>query len=655
MVRLPRFVVPWLTGLTVAGILVGAWALLRGAESRTLELSTSVAASQAAPRLADYVAARLTVVSSLAGERAQHDEMTTEDFVRLAQILETSFGGLLAINWIDADGVIRIAVPEARNRPALGRNVRNHPQAAPFFLEAERTRKPILTTSLDLFQGPRGVVSYFPVHRKGHVVGYVNGVFDCDEFVRSCLREGVLDCYLLRVSDEGGRIFESPGFGRTGRPVARAEARVANQTWWVEVEPGPALREASHSRKTDLLFVLAAVLGGAVSALTRSWLERRRAMAKLEEERRQLEQQMVESQKLEAIGRLAGGVAHDFNNLLTAMIGHAELAKRTKGLPEQVQEDLGVIVDAARRGAEITRDLLTFSRRDVVRPGAMEVTKEVKRLVPMLEHLLREDVSLEVELDHQAGTVHMDPSQLERALMNLVVNAVDAQPDGGRVKLAVSREGDSFVRVAVTDDGEGMSEEVAARAFEPFFTTKPAGKGTGLGLASVYGTARQVGGDVTLTTRPGHGTTVALLLPAVTEVDDEVPQRNESAKSTERLKLLLVEDDDAVRGLARRILGWAGYDVTVATDAAQALTLVENGAEPSILVTDQVMPGMRGHQLAAKLRDRLPELRVLVCSGHAGDLVDESAIQALEAKFLQKPYTPDQLLDALAELSQSRG
>mgnify|MGYP001302838558 CR=1 FL=1 len=626
---------------------------LREAEARALALTTSGAARQAAPRLADFVAARLTVVESLARERAQHEDMQDAEFSRRAEILQASFGGLLAINWIDTSGLIRLVVPEGPNKQAVGRNVRQHPVAAPFFLAAERSGKPVMTSSLVLFQGQRGVASYFPVHRNGRVLGYVNGVFDCEQFIRSSLREGVLDRYLVRVSDESGVLFESAGFGAASGPRSQADAQVAAQRWRVQVEPNAALASASHSQAVNLLLLLAAVLCPAVWALSRVWLERRRAVAQLAEERRRLEVQMVESQKLEAIGRLAGGVAHDFNNLLTAMIGHAELARRSEGVAESVKEDLGVIIDAAQRGAEITRDLLTFSRKEVVRPRAIDAAQEVLRLLPMLEHLLREDVQLSAKVDPDAGCVLMDPSQLERALMNLIVNAVDAQPNGGRIQLSGGRGGGGTIRNALEDQGEGMTGEIAPQGLEPFFTTKEAGKGTGLGLASVYGMTRQVGGDVTLTTALGVGTTIALHLPRVDPAAEAASEGEPIPVSARQQRVLLVEDDASVRNLTERVLAKANFVVSTAANADEALALVEAGTVPDVLLTDEVMPGLRGHALAEKLRARLPHLRVLVCSGHAEDLIDAQHLESLGAGFLQKPYTPTRLLDALAKLSSA--
>jgi len=374
-------------------------------------------------------------------------------------------------------------------------------------------------------------------------------------------------------------------------------------------------------------------------------------VAHLAQEHHRLEQEMMEAQKLESIGRLAGGVAHDFNNLLTAMIGHAELAKQTEGLPEEAREDLDVILEAARRGATVTRDLLTYSRKELVQPRPIEVALEVKRLRPMLEHLVREDIVFELDLDPDSGWVEMDPSQLERALMNLVVNAVDAQPRGGGIVITVEPMGESGVCVSVTDEGEGMSPEVLARAFEPFFTTKEPGKGTGLGLASVYGMAQQAGGDVHIESEVGAGTRVALLLPRKAPESAETRPTGVTPQRVKRERVLLVEDDDAVRHLAKRVLERAGYEVQTAPDGASALALVQRGRAPDILVTDEVMPGMSGHELVDALKAKAPDMRALVCSGHAEDLIAPRELEAHKAEFLQKPYTPTQLLTAVAALA----
>jgi signal transduction histidine kinase/CheY-like chemotaxis protein len=650
-VRRHRFA-PWITGAAVALALVGTWVGVRQREDQGLATTTEVAARQAAPRLGDFVRARLTVVESLARERARNPEMSDADFVRRAEILEASFGGLLALNWIDDAGIIRVVVPEGPNQAALGRSVRDHPHAAPFFLEAERTFRPTLTDSLELFQGPRGVASYFPARVNGRTHGYVNGVFDCSDLVQESLASGVLDTYLLRVSDRGGVIFESPGFGAAARPSAATEASIAGRPWRVEVTPGPALREASRAPLADLLLLLAAVLGPAVGLFTRDRLARRREREALARDRQHLEVQMLEAQKLEAVGRLAGGVAHDFNNLLTAMIGHAELARRNPTTPEAVRRDLEVIIESAHRGATITRDLLAFSRKEVVHARIIDVAREAERARPMLQHLLREDVKLVWKVDAAAGTVRLDPSQLDRTLMNLVVNAVDAQPKGGTVTIIVESAGDDHVRVTVSDQGDGMTPDIAKRAFEPFFTTKAAGKGTGLGLASVHGMAHQAGGKVTLSTEPGSGTAVSVLLPRASgEVQSATrPRASRRARAPQHTSVLLVEDDALVRQAAERILREGGYTVLVAASADEARALVSAGARPAALFTDEVLPAARGHELARELRDALPELRVLVASGHAEDLIDEAALSAVDARFLQKPYSAEELLEALGQL-----
>lgn len=634
-------------------LLVGAWLGLRRGESLALRSATESAAAQAAPRLADFVEARLTVVESLAREEAHH-HMSDEEFVVRAGVLLSSFGGLLAVNWIDGDGIIRITVPPAGNERALGRNLRTHPHAAPYFLQAERSGKPVVTPSIALYQGPRGITSYFPVVRGGDRIGYVNGVFDCGTLVRASLAKGVLDHYLVRVSDEGGLLYESSGFAASRAYASRAETTVGTRRWLVEVMPTADLVAASRSRAPDLLLLLALLLGPATWWIVRERNQKQQALARLQAERHELERQMLEAQKLEAVGRLAGGVAHDFNNLLTAMLGHAELARRDRSLPEKVRADLDVVIDAARRGAEITRDLLTFSRREVVETRAVDVAVEVSRLLPILSHLMREDVELVTDITDQPVVARVAPAQLERALMNLVVNAVDAQPSGGTVTISVRAADEKHVAIDVKDEGEGMTEDVAKRAFEPFFTTKAPGQGTGLGLASVHGMAHQLGGEVSLSTAPGRGTTVRLTLPRADEAATTVDEPVATPTPGRPARILLVEDEPFLRRSAERVLRAEGHHVVSAGDGHAALALCESGDPPEVLVTDEVMPQMRGHELARRLKEKLPELRVLVCSGHAEHLIDHAALDELEAVFLPKPYSASELCAAVARARTPR-
>ncbi|MEM1417108.1 MAG: ATP-binding protein [Myxococcota bacterium] len=363
-----------------------------------------------------------------------------------------------------------------------------------------------------------------------------------------------------------------------------------------------------------------------------------------------LQRELEQAQKLEALGRLAGGVAHDFNNLLTALLGHAMLARDELPEGSAARADLEHVVAGARRGAELTRNLLAFSRQRVTETRILDVSDELRRIERLLKHLVRENVRFEPQLLAARAWVRMAPSQLEQMVMNLVVNAVDAMPEGGTLRV-VLEVGEDDVRVTVSDDGIGMTEEVKARAFEPFFTTKREAGGTGLGLASVYGTVRQLGGTVVLDSTPGQGTRIELRLPRSTEA----PLREDvtkTARGIPPLRVLLVEDEDGVRRTAARLLRREGHEVTQAVDGVEALERWEADGPFELLMTDVVMPRLGGLDLVKKLRDGGARTPVILCSGYADELRDTGTVDDLGARFLEKPYDLGTLREALQEASE---
>jgi len=376
-------------------------------------------------------------------------------------------------------------------------------------------------------------------------------------------------------------------------------------------------------------------------------------------ELKRLEEQLRQAQKMEAVGRLAGGVAHDFNNLLTAILGSTELL--LGGLPgaNPLREDAEEIRRAAERAAALTRQLLAYSRRQVLKPEPLNLNTVVAEMDRLLRRLIGEDVVLVTALAPDLGTVRADPGQIEQVIVNLALNARDAMPQGGRLSVATTNieldpayvgdhagaKAGPFVLLTVTDTGTGMDPETTAHLFEPFFTTKEVGKGTGLGLATVYGIVKQSGGYITVYSEPGQGTSFKIYLPRVPEASP-VPKGptapRESTRGTETI--LVVEDEPAVRSLSRRALEGSGYTVLAAATGADALELAERHDGPiDLLVTDVVMPGMSGRELAEQLAPRRPGLRVLYMSGYPGDAVVQRGGLAAGVAFLQKPFTPDGL------------
>ncbi|HYK88659.1 MAG TPA: ATP-binding protein [Acidobacteriota bacterium] len=367
-----------------------------------------------------------------------------------------------------------------------------------------------------------------------------------------------------------------------------------------------------------------------------------------------LEHQLQQVQKMEAIGCLAGGIAHDFNNLLTAIQGYSELILSQLTPHDPILEEVREITKAGERASALTRQLLAFSRRQVLQPKILDLNDVVREMDRMLNRLIGEDIDLICRLDPQLGKVKADPSQIEQVIMNMAVNARDAMPSGGTVTIETSNvyllspevQGDSalppgsYVRLAMTDTGCGMDEATRERIFDPFFTTKELGKGTGLGLATVYGIVKQSGGEITVESKPGLGTTFVIHLPSVAAKPEpeKVPERSSTTRGKETV--LVVEDEDGVRTLVRQILSHNGYVVLEAKNGEEALELAARNGHIHLLATDVVMPKMDGCELAERLIPLRPGMKVLFLSGHTDDAIVHHGVLKDGTPFLQKPFTP---------------
>ena len=383
-------------------------------------------------------------------------------------------------------------------------------------------------------------------------------------------------------------------------------------------------------------------------------------------ERQLLEQQLRQSQKMEAVGRLAGGVAHDFNNLLMVIKGHTELLLNVLPPSEHYSRKIEQIDRAADRASALTRQLLAFSRLQVLQPHVMNLNDVVEEMGRLLPRLIGEDIELVIRSSEDLGAIRADASQMEQVIMNLAVNARDAMPAGGRLLIETSNaELDStynavhpvvrqgrYVLLAVSDTGTGMNAETQAHIFEPFFTTKPQGKGTGLGLSTVYGVVKQSGGFIWVYSEVGRGTSFKIYLPRVDQPVEGIgiaPTVSEAPRGTETI--LLAEDEQDVREVAREFLESGGYTVIEARDGAEALKRVEKYEDAiDLLVTDMVMPGMTGQELSTRLLESRPEIRVLYMSGYSERAAVDSARGDSSMRLLSKPFSRWALLRAVHEI-----
>ncbi|HYP09278.1 MAG TPA: PAS domain S-box protein [Bryobacteraceae bacterium] len=383
-------------------------------------------------------------------------------------------------------------------------------------------------------------------------------------------------------------------------------------------------------------------------------------------ERKRLEEQFRQVQKMEAVGRLAGGVAHDFNNLLTVITGYCQMLLERFPEGDQTREDMQQVLKAADRATTLTRQLLAFSRKQIVQPKVIELGALVADMQQMLKRLLGVKIDLALEIDPTAGKVRVDPGQLEQVIVNLVVNARDAMPDGGTLAIRLQNrflEAESgtrempikpgtYVVLEVSDTGTGMTDEVRSHLFEPFFTTKEKGRGTGLGLSTSYGIVKQNHGEIEVRSELGHGSTFSIFLPRIDEPPTPEPVGH-SGEMPERgaETILVAEDEDGVRHIVTQMLREQGYTVLPASGGAEALQIAQNHTGPvQLLLSDVMMPRMSGPELAQRLRGLRPDIRVLFVSGYAdSEIVREGELEP-NTDFLQKPFTREQLANKVREV-----
>ncbi|HEX4119904.1 MAG TPA: response regulator [Verrucomicrobiae bacterium] len=380
-------------------------------------------------------------------------------------------------------------------------------------------------------------------------------------------------------------------------------------------------------------------------------------------DRQQAEERLRQSQKMEAMGRLAGGVAHDFNNLLTVIGGYCSLSMPSLPPDSTLQRNIGEIHKAAERARALTGQLLAFSRKQVLQPRVLDLKDVVNGMEKMLRRLIGEDVELSTSFEPSIGNVKADPGQIEQVIMNLAVNARDAMPRGGKLTISTSNtvidqksqfrnrtlEVGQYVVIAVSDNGIGMTDEVKSHLFEPFFTTKGLGKGTGLGLATCYGIVCQSGGDIRVYSELNSGTTFKIYLPRTDAKLDQTDTTRMGRLPRGRESILLVEDESAVRALAALILREQGYAVKEACNAFEALALVRK-TPFDLVLTDVIMPGMSGKALCDQIKDQLPKTKVLLMSGYTDDALAHHGVLDEGLWFLEKPFSPAQLTRKVREI-----
>ena len=490
-------------------------------------------------------------------------------------------------------------------------------------------------------------------------------------------RQGRLELANRAACIQFGREREEEVTGLSARDIYPAELAAAREAEDAQVLAGVPLLNQESSRitatgDTRWFLVIKVPLRNAQGDITGLiGISRDITSRKLDDlHRDQLQQELQQSQKMEAVGQLAGGIAHDFNNLLTIITGHSGLLLSLPEITPDVQESAAEISDAANRAAALTRQLLAFSRQALTQPEVVDVNAVVSDTSKLLRRLIGEDVTLDTALDASEAAVRADPSQLNQILMNLALNARDAMPTGGTLRIETGNvdlddtftgmhlgvKPGRYVMLRVIDNGIGMPPSVLARIFEPFYTTKGVGKGTGLGLSMVFGIVQQSGGGIHVQSEVGQGSTISIFLPAV-PMPDPAPRRERSSGTPGGTEtILLVEDDSGVRAFALRVLQALGYDVLTAHDGAHALQVVASTEKHiALLVTDVVMPNMSGPALVAALRERLPHVAALYMSGYTDDAVLRHGLMQAEVDFMEKPFTATALAGKVRSMLDQRG
>ncbi len=438
------------------------------------------------------------------------------------------------------------------------------------------------------------------------------------------------------------------------QPDGRVSFEKANEMMGIAFARGSHRFEWNHQRADGEVFpvevLLTSVPLGARDVLHVAWREIT--------ERKRLEEELRHAQKMEAVGKLAGGIAHDFNNILVAIMGYADLIKAGAAHDPEMVKDAEEITRASEKAATLTSQLLAFSRKQDLRPEVVDLDAVVSNLTSMIRRVIGEDITMDLQSAGVPLPVKVDPVQLEQVILNVVANARDAMADGGTLTIKTIRgirEGSPgvdlpagrYVSLKFRDTGTGMNSEVIARAFEPFFTTKERGRGTGLGLASVYGIIKQSGGDVRIVSHEGHGTTLEILLPESDEPlsDSGTPEADVESTGPGGQRILVVEDDAAAGRLISKALEREGFKVQIAHNGQEALTLSEQSDWAfDMVLTDVIMPVMNGPELVAKMKKNIPDLSALFMSGYTDEVLARQGFSLEDVDLIRKPFSPQRLI-----------
>ena len=664
-----RLLLPAAVGLIAVIFALNVMERLLMQQQAQVEAATKAQAVFVKNKIESVLQAR-TLPLELLGRRWEiRGEINDIDMESDAALVMSGLPAYQSLEWVDPTFHVRWA---SRKPPADATSgaalVYDSAQTAALKSVAATGRMTV-SGPLNLPDGGRGFLVCVPFRPELNPAGFIIGVFRYRDLFDSILQDVAQD-YWVAVYDGGDEVYVRTGAvpPQKNTPAQAENAQFGQRTLQARIWP-KSEKLGYESILPQITFV-----GGMIMAL---WLALTIYMAetaklrnkKLEAEiigREQAEEALRHAQKMEAVGRLAGGVAHDFNNLLMVIQGQATLSLRSFFPGELLRRNLESILRAAERASTLTRQLLALSRKQVLQPKVLNFNNLVAQVAEFLPPLIGEDIRLVMKLDPELGRVSADPSQVEQVLMNLVVNARDAMPDGGELTIQTAnvhldetsaqrypgfRPG-PHVTLAVKDTGHGMDSETLSHAFEPFFTTKERNKGTGLGLSTAYGIVEQSGGAISISSEPGFGTAITMYFPRTEEPIEEVRTPEPVPATLEGSEtILVVEDDDAVRKMTCTFLTIKGYKVVEASNANDAIEIVtRDGTSIALLLTDVVMPGMKGRELVEQISKICERLPVLYMSAYTEDAAVNSGILDRGTAFIEKPFGPDDLAAKIREL-----
>jgi signal transduction histidine kinase/ActR/RegA family two-component response regulator len=663
-----RLLLPSIFFLTSLVAVLTFWQLLLGHRRAEIHAVTDEQASFVKSKVQAELRERIMPLQGLAAQWTTFG--SDREKKSAAQLMMSGYPDYQAVDWVDPTFHVRWEARSNGNEgePGLNRSFDAVQQVA--FQAGSAYGDVMITRAVNPEQGGRGLLACVPVYASGKLSGFMVGVFRYRELISSILRD-VAQGYWVTLYDGSEQIYgEGTNLApRNAHWASTVDIQFRDLTWRAQVWPKPGTITYALSTLPKVAFVggilLSALLGFTVYAAETATLRAREALAANQELKSEIagrehaEAALVQAQKMEAVGRLAGGISHDFNNLLTVIRGHAALSLARVGSDGALRRELDGILKSADKAAALTRRLLAFSRKQVLQLRVLDLNALVAQVNELLPPVMGDDIELILDLAPDLGHVKADAAQMEQAIMNLAFNARDAMPQGGKLKiqtmnadldeaLIIREEGAQsgpHVLLLVSDTGHGMTQETLSHVFEPFFTTKETDKGTGLGLATVYGTLRQSGGFVRVSSTVGEGTTFRIYLPRVEAAIDAVealpitPHHSHGAET-----ILVVEDNDAVRRIAREFLKVKGYTIIEAREATEAIQVMENRQDRiDLVITDVLLPGMKGRELVERLTELRSDFKVLYMSAYTEDAAINIGVLNPGTEFIEKPFSPEEL------------